>query len=318
MRPAVVVPDDYPPVFTGSAAESRLRAFADVSVFTERGADDPTELARRIGRSVAALNIRAHARFTADVLAACQSLTLISIWGTGTDNVDLAACRDRGVTVTNTPGVNANAVAEHTIGLMLAVMRRIPGMDADLRAGRWARSTVAQLEGKTVGVVGLGAIGRRVAALAAAFGAHPIAFSSTPDEGRAAAAGARAVSIDDLLRESDVVTLHLRLGPATVGFISRDRLASMKPSAFLVNTARGALVDRDALVRALRDARLSAAALDVFHDEPVPPGDPVLALPNVVLTPHVAGNTPEVVAAGLDLAVRNIEAHLGIVGRPVA
>src|SRR5258705_10284859 len=129
MRSKIVVPDDFPSVFTGTAAEAQLRALGDVAIFTERGADQEQELIRRIGGADAVLSLRAYSRFSDRVLAACPSLRLISIWGTGTDNVDLAACHARGVRVVNTPGVNANAVAEHTIALMLAVTRRIPTLD---------------------------------------------------------------------------------------------------------------------------------------------------------------------------------------------
>ena len=132
----IVVPDDFPPALTGSVAEAPLQKLGQVRVFTERGADQEQTLIERIGDAEVALNIRAHARFTDRVLAACPKLRLISIWGAGTDNVDLAACQARGVTVTNTPGVNAHALAEHTIALMLAVTRRIPAMDRDVRASR--------------------------------------------------------------------------------------------------------------------------------------------------------------------------------------
>jgi len=135
----IVVPDDFPPALTGSAAEARLRVLGEATVHTERGADREDELIRRIGDAEAVVNIRAHARFTERVLAACPRLRLVSIWGTGTDNVDLAACRARGIAVTNTPGVNAHAVAEHTLALMLAVTRRIPAMDRDVRGGQWPR-----------------------------------------------------------------------------------------------------------------------------------------------------------------------------------
>lgn len=310
MSVKIVVPDDFPPALTGSPAEARLRSIGEVAVHTERGADQEAELARRIGDAEVVVNIRAHARFTDRVLAGCPRLRLISIWGTGTDNVDLAACRARGVAVTNTPGVNAHAVAEHTLALMLAVTRRIPAMDKDVRAGQWPRGLLVQLEGKTLGLVGLGAIGSRVAVLARAFGMRLLASTYGPDGGRAAALGARHVAVEELLRGSDIVSLHLRLSPATQGFLGRERLALMKPTAFLVNTARGGLVDKTALVEALREGRIAGAALDVFHEEPVPPGDPVLALPNVVLTPHNAGMTREVIDGGLQRAVENIEHFL--------
>jgi phosphoglycerate dehydrogenase-like enzyme len=314
MSPAIVVPDDFPPALTGSAAEPRLRQVGRVAVHTERGADQEAELIRRIGDAEVVINIRAHARFTDRVLAACPRLRLISIWGTGTDNVDLTACRARGVAVTNTPGVNAHAVAEHTVALMLAITRRIPAMDRDTRAAEWPRGLLVQLEGRTAGLIGLGAIGGRVAQLLRPFGVHLLAATYGPDGGRAAAAGARHVPVETLLRDSDIVSLHLRLSDATQGYLGRERLALMKPTAFLVNTARGALVDKAALVDALRDGRLAGAALDVFHEEPIPAGDPILTLPNVVLTPHNGGMTREVIDAGLLRAVENVEHFLA--GRP--
>jgi phosphoglycerate dehydrogenase-like enzyme len=310
----IVVPDDFPPALTGSAAEPRLRAIGDVTVHTERGADQEAELIRRIGDAEVVINIRAHARFTDQVLAGCPRLRLISIWGTGTDNVDLAACRTRGVAVTNTPGVNAHAVAEHTVALMLAITRRIPAMDRDVRAAQWPRGLLVQLESQTVGLIGLGAIGGRVAQLLAPFGVRLLAATYGPDAGRAAAAGARHVPVEALLRESDIVSLYLRLSADTQGYLGRSRLALMKPTAFLVNTARAGLVDKTALVEALREGRMAGAALDVFHEEPIPAGDPILGLANVVLTPHNGGMTREVIDDGLLRAVENIEHFLS--GRP--
>jgi phosphoglycerate dehydrogenase-like enzyme len=260
------------------------------------------------------VNIRAHARFTDRVLAACPALRLISIWGAGTDNVDLAACRARGVTVTNTPGVNAHALAEHTIALMLAITRRIPTMDRDVRAGQWPRGLLTQLEGKTVGLIGLGAIGSRVAVLARPFGLRLLASTFGADNGRAAALGATHVLVEQLLRESDIVSLHLRLSDETTGYLGRERLRLMKPTAFLINTARGGLVDKQALIEALREKRLAGAGLDVFHEEPIPPNDPLLAIPDLVLTPHNGGMTREVIDNGVLRAVENVELFLA--GRP--
>ncbi len=306
----ITVPDDFPPAVTGSTAEARLRALGELTIHTERGADQESELIRRIHNAEVVLNIRAHARFTDRVLQHAPRLRLISIWGTGVDNVDLEAAGRRGVTVTNTPAVNADAVAEHAIALMLAVMRRVPALDRDVRGGQWPRGLLVQARGKTLGLVGLGAIGSRVATIARALGMTVLAWTYRRDDARATAAGARPASLEAVLREADVVSLHLRLSAETRGFLGADRLALMKPAAFLVNTARGALVDKEALVAALRDARLAGAALDVFHEEPVPAGDPVLTLPNVVLTPHNAGMTREVIEAGLHRAVENIEHFL--------
>src|ERR1700733_1400125 len=138
-RPVIVVPDDFPPVLSGTSSGRELRALGDVSIVTERGADREEELIRRIHDADVVVNIRAHARLSAAVLGASPRLRMISVWGTGTDHIDVAACRARGVTVVSTPGVNAHAVAEHTIALMLAVARRIPAMDAAVRSGQWPR-----------------------------------------------------------------------------------------------------------------------------------------------------------------------------------
>lgn len=310
----IVVPDDFPSVFQGSAAQERAKALGDLRVFTERGADDEAELIRRIGDARVAINIRAHARFSDGVFTACPGLKMVSVWGTGTDNIDLHAAGMRGVTVCNTPGVNAFAVAEHALALMLSVGRKIPAIDREMRGGKWPREMLTQLLGKTLGVFGMGTIGGRVAVLGRAIGMDVLAWSARGDEGRIRAAGAKAASKDDILRQADVVSLHVRLADETRGFIGRRELALMKPSAILVNTGRGALVERDALTAALRDRKILGAGLDVFHQEPLAADDPILALPNVVLSPHNAGQTPEVVRDGLLRAVVNVEHFLA--GKP--
>jgi len=310
----IVVPDDFPSVFQGSAAQERAKALGALRVFSERGADQEQELIRRIGDARVAINIRAHARFSDGVFVACPALKLVSVWGTGTDNIDLHAAGMRGVTVCNTPGVNAFAVAEHALTLMLAVARKIPAIDRDMHAGKWPREMLTQLLGKTLGVFGMGTIGSRVAALCRAIGMDVLAWSARGDEGRIRAAGARAATKEDILRLADVVSLHVRLAEDTRGFIGRKELAAMKPTAILVNTGRGALVERDALIAALREGKIQGAGLDVFHQEPLAPDDPILTLPNVVCSPHNAGQTPEVVRDGLLRAVANVEHFLA--GKP--
>jgi len=315
-RPAVQisVPDDFPSVFEGTVAHEQAKRLGDVRVSSARGADDEAELIRRIDRARIAINIRAHARFTEGVFAACRNLEMVSIWGTGTDNIDLDAAGRHGVTVTNTPGTNASAVAEHTLALMLALARRIPRIEREMREGQWPRELLTQLLGKTVGVFGIGTIGARVVALTKAIGMEPLAFSLRGQPERIVALGARPASKEEILKEADVVTLHLRLVPETRGFLGRRELASMKRTALLVNTARGALIERDALLDALAQGRIAGAALDVFHDEPIKPADPLLSRDNVVLSPHNAGQTPEVIRDGLLRAVQNVEAFLA--GRP--
>jgi D-3-phosphoglycerate dehydrogenase len=306
----IVVPDDFPSVFEGTPAHERARALGETRVHTARGADDEAELIRRIGRATIVINIRAHAHFTDAVFAACPSLKMVSVWGTGVDNFDLAAAGRRGLTICNTPGVNAFAVAEHTIALMLAAARRIPRLDREMREGKWPREMLTQCLGKTLGVFGTGKIGARVIAIARALGMTVLGFSARGDAAHVTALGARAATKEEILRESDFVSLHVRLTPETRGFLSRRDLAQMKKGAILINTGRGALVDREALLEALTSGKLAAAGLDVFHEEPLKPNDAFLGLANVVLSPHNAGQTPEVIRDGLLAAVQNVENYL--------
>ncbi len=306
----IVIPDDFPSVFEGSQAHERAKKLGDVAVFSERGADMEQELIRRIGRAEVAINIRAHARFTEGVFTACPALKMVCVWGTGTDNIDLNAAGMRGVTVCNTPGVNAFAVAEHALALMLAVARKVPTLDSEMRKGKWPRELHTQLVGKTLGVFGLGTIGARVAALGKAIGMDVLGWSALGDEARIRKAGATPAAKDEILARADVISLHVRLGTDTRGFIGRREFGLMKPTAILVNTGRGALVDRDALLAALKERKILGAGLDVFHQEPVAPDDPILSLPNVVLSPHNAGQTPEVIRDGLLRAVENVEHYL--------
>jgi glyoxylate reductase len=232
------------------------------------------------------------------------SLRLVANFGVGYDNVDAAACRARGVAVTNTPGVLDAATAELTIGLMLAVRRRVVEGDAVVRESRWDSSRSESsflgrdLSGATLGIVGLGRIGAAVAKRALAFDMRVLFHRRTQVDD----AGYR--ELDDLLREADIVTVHTPLTPATTGLISRERLALLHDGATLVNTARGAIVDEEALVAELVSGRISAG-LDVFAHEPDVP-EALRALPNVVLTPHIGSATVETRAAMTRLVVGNV------------
>jgi D-3-phosphoglycerate dehydrogenase len=302
----IVVPDDNPPVLAETPALDRLRTIGEVRLY-DSDATDPKILAERLREADVALNIRGRTFFTAEVLGVCPRLKLISIWGTGTDNVDLPAAAARGVTVTNTPGANAIAVAEHTVALMLAVAKRLVPADQAMRQGGWPRNLVPQLRGKRLGLVGTGLIGREVAAMARGLGLEVVAWTFHPSARLADSLGLRYVELDELLRTADIVSLHLRATPETRHFLTRARLAMLKPGAILVNTARGALIDEAALVECLQEKRIACAGLDVFEAEPLPAGHPLLGLSNVLLTPHAAGMTPEVIQNGLAMAVENIE-----------
>lgn len=301
----ISIPDDAPPVLAPSAVWPELAAKAELDYHDSLPGTEE-RLIERIGDTELVLNIRSSSKFTARVFEACPRLRLVSLWGTGTDNVDLAAAKQHGVTITNTPGVSAVSIAEHTLALLLAVARRIPQVDAATRRGEWARGQSVELRGKTCGIIGLGAIGTQFARLAAALGMRVIAWTMHSRQ----VPGVEMVELGELYRTSDVVSVHLRLSPETVGFLGAPQLALMKKTAFLINTARGAIVDEPALVDALSCGRIAGAGLDVFTTEPLPAGHPLTKLANVAITPHCAGVTPEALEAGLRMSVENIWAFL--------
>lgn len=247
----------------------------------------------------------------AAALALVPRARIIALHTSGTDNVDLAAAAARGIVVTNVKGVNAAQCAEYSIGLMLAVTRRISEGDRAIRAGRWAADTGSAMDvvGATFGLVGLGQIGREAARRARAFGMRLLCHTRTPDPVLAAELGFAYVPLDTLLAEADVVSLYASLTPETRGLIGATELARMKPGAYLINIARGELVDETALAHALRDGRIAGAALDVFEREPLRES-PLFALENTVLTPHMAGLTRNAMSDAAVLAVRNALAVL--------
>ena len=309
-----VVPDDFPPVYAAHAAQlDPLRERGEVVVHQTRAAS-PAELSERLHGAAFAINVRAYSVFDEPLLATLPDLRLISVQGTGTDNVDLAACTRRGVVVTNCPGAAATSVAELAIGLLLAVARGIAASDRLVRAGTWAHPPSFELRGKVLGIVGLGLIGQEVARLGRAFGMRVVAWSFRDDPARAASVGAETMPLADLLREADVVSIHLRNSSEARGLIGAAQLALMKPSAVLINTARGAIVDEAALLTALRERLIAGAGLDVFVQEPVPAGSAWAEMDNVVLSPHAGGVTAEASARLARLPVDNILAYLA--GRP--
>ncbi len=309
----IVVPDDYPSVFAGSAAEARLREIGDAEIHGSNP-QTPEELLRRVSGADGVINIRAFCKFDANFFSRCRGLRVLSIWGTGTDHVALEAAGAADVIVSNTPGVAAVSVAEHALALMMAAARQIPRNDSAMRAGEWPRGRMTQLSGKTLGLIGLGAIGRQTARIAAGIGMHLIAWTFHPDDDFAAEVGLRFVGLDDLYERADVVSVHVRQSADTVGMVGAEAFSRMGPNTILVNTARGPIVDEGALVSALENGALAAAGLDVFDQEPLPPHHPLGKLENVVLSPHNAGITPEVTEAGLLMAVENIAAALS--GKP--
>jgi phosphoglycerate dehydrogenase-like enzyme len=310
MARRIVIPDDFPPVVSGSPEEGEIRSLGELEIYRSK-AETEDELIARLKESQVVFSTRAFTRLTGRILESCPRLRMISILGTGTDNVDLPSAEELGITVTNTPGTNALAVAEHTVALLFSLARQIPLLDREVRCGRWPRVDMVQLSGKVMGLMGLGAIGKHVARIARGLGMETIAWTRHPSAERAGESGVRFVSREEWVRNSDVLSLHLRLTEETRGFIKKEDFQRMKPSAFLLNTARAALVEPGALYEALRSGKIAGAGLDVFDREPLPADDPLATLPNVVLTAHCSALTPEATRSSLRMAIENVSAFLG-------
>ncbi len=226
-------------------------------------------------------------------LEAADRLRVIARYGAGMDHIDLEAVRSRGIVVTNTPGANSVAVAELTIGLMLALGRHIPDLVAATRQGRWPSAAGVSLRGKTVGLLGLGAIGRQVARRLRSFECRLLAHDPYVSAEIARTLGVELVKLPDLLAQADMVSLHLPLTPQTRGIVDDAFLAQMKPGAYLVNTARGELIDEGALLRSLERGHLKGAALDVLLQEPPPADHPLLRMKQVLVTPHAGAHADD-------------------------
>jgi len=241
--------------------------------------------------------VRALGKVTAHIMDAAPKLAVVARHGAGVENIDVAAATERHIYVVNTPEANAESVAEHCVGMMLALAKRIVVADRALRQGRWnARNTYTgrELLGRTLGLVGMGRIGQRVAAIChAAFQMTLLYYDVTSYPQIETALGARRVALADLMREADIVSVHVPLLSQTRGLIGAQELACMKPTALLLNLARGAVVDEPALLDALQRGSIAGAGLDVFAEEPLPASSPLLRLDNVVVTPHLAAITEE-------------------------
>ena len=290
-------------ILAGHRRES-LEKLGDLKIFYDAPADHQ-EFLKRIDGAHALLVGWA---LPVEVMTQTPTLEILSFTGIGASNfIDLPAAAAQGITVCNCPGYADNTVAEHTLALLLAAARHLPQLDAELRGGRWNQSLDGmELRGKQLGLVGFGGIGRRVFKLARAFGMTVKVWTRNPSEARAREHDVEFVSLDKLLQTSDVISLHVALTDDTIDLIDAGRIKQMKPGSILINTARGEVVEETALVDALRDGHLKAAGLDVYQQDPLPVEHPLLKLDNVVLSPHVAYNTPEAGDAIYEIAVENI------------
>lgn len=312
-RVRIVIPGDDPPMIAGSPQLERLRQVADVVLFDTRPEGDEQKVARAAEAEIL-LNSRGLVRWPGSVLRRLPRLRMIACCAVGFDCIDMPAARELGIVVCNVPGRTAGIIAEHALALLLATARRVAWTTAEMKQGRWPSEYLVSLAGKRLGVIGTGNIGCALIRLARAIGMEVVAWSFHPEQEKAQTLGFRYVELAELLRTSDAVSLHLKLTDDSRHLIDARALEQMKPGALLINTARGAVVDQDALVAALQSGKLGGAGLDVFRTEPLPADDPLLQYPQVVLTPHAADQMPEGMEALCQGAVENVLAFLA--GRP--
>jgi len=291
-NPVVVIPGDDPPQLQGSPHLERLKSQGEVILHADR---PPTveDQVRRASNAVCMINSRGAVKWPGEVLRRLTRLKMITACGIGTDAIDLGAARELGIVVCNLPGQTAPVVAEHALGLMLAVAKRAWFQTNELKSGRWTSRDNIYLRGKMLGLVGAGSIAAELARLGKAIGMEVLAWTFHPFPERAAKLGVTFVSLEELLSRSDVVSLHVRLTEESRGLIGAEQIRRMKRGAMLINTARGPVVESAALVNALNSGQLGGAGIDVFDDEPIAAGHPLLACQQVVLTPHNADQTPE-------------------------
>ena len=309
----VAVLDDYQGVALDMADWDSLPADAEVRFFSDH-LDDVEAVAERLREFEVVVAMRERTPFPRELLERLPRLELLVTTGSRNAAIDVEAARELGAIVCGT-GSLGYATAELTWGLILALARQIPREDRAVREGGWQVSLGRGLRGRTLGVLGLGNLGTRVAAIGAAFGMEIAAWSSNLTAERAREAGASLAAKDELLARSDVVTIHLKLSERTRGLIGAPELEAMRPTAYLVNTSRGPIVDEDALVAALEAGAIAGAGLDTFDREPLPPDHPLRRLPNTVLTPHMGYVIEEGYRGYYGDAVEDIAAFLA--GSPI-
>jgi phosphoglycerate dehydrogenase-like enzyme len=309
----IAILDDYQGVALQSADWSPLTAKAQITVFRDHLVN-PAALVERLKPFDVLCVMRERTPLTRAILEQLPQLKLIASTGSRNASIDLAAANERGITVCNT-GYSSHGAVEMTWALILALLRNIPAEFASVQSGQWQMSVGGDLDGKTIGLVGLGNIGAKIAMIAHAFGMKIVAWSQNLTRESAEKHGAILVSKDELFRTADIVTVHLVLGPRTKGIVGAAELGLMKPTAYLINTSRGPLVDEGALIKALENRAIAGAALDVYEIEPLPASHPFRSLDRLLATPHIGFVTEETYKIFYRDTVENVVAWLN--GTPV-
>lgn len=285
-------------------ARKLLEDFADEIIYNEHGRplepDEVKKMLAGVDGYIAGLDY-----ITDEALSNVDSLKVISRYGAGVDRVDLKAAKDKGITVTNTPGTNSVAVCELAFALMLCLARAVPRLDSAVKSGQWPRNNGVELKGKTLGIVGFGAIGKNLAVRAKAFGMKVAAYDPYFDREFAQSSGVVQFSLDGVIKSADFLSLHVPLNENTMHMIGKEQIAAMKQGAYIINTARGGLVDEAAAAAAIKSGKLGGIGLDAYEVEPVT-DSPLLGLDNVVMTPHTGAHTNEAISGMGMMSVRNL------------
>ena len=296
----IVIPDDYPPVFLDSSAINRLRHVQNISltIYNDRK-NSPEELVKKIKNAHTLILTRSNTIINLEVLEATRdSLKHIAILGTAIDNIDTDWTDINNTLISSTPDTHVESVAEHALALMLSLAKRIPQMDQRVRNGEWPRSNIMLLRGKTLGIIGTGRVGETLKNIAEGIGMKVLTYSIQDTD-------VVSKSFQTILKSSDFISLHARLNQNTKHLIGSVELSLMKPTAFLINTARGSLINEKDLIIALENSTISGAALDVFEEEPLN-NSKLTKLSNIILSPHIAGSTEESLSITLNQVIDSV------------
>jgi D-3-phosphoglycerate dehydrogenase len=296
-------------IFLEKEHMEKLHALGDLEVFKEPS-KTPDELKERI--ETADVVIVGWSDLTRDIIQSCKKLRMVSIWATTCHYADLKAAAEKGIVVTHVPSYAMEAVAEHTFALLLAAVRKLPSADKHVRKGGfdWRPFGGVELHGKTLGIIGTGSIGCRVAEIAKAFNMRILAYDKYPNVKRAEEIGMKYVDLYTLLKESDVITLHVTLTSETERLIGRKEIETMKHGSVIINTSQGKVIDEKALINALKSGKISFAGLDVFAEEPPAKDNPLFKLDNTMLSPHVGFHTVEAAKRCTDICIDNVAKFL--------
>lgn len=296
-------------VFLEKEHVEKLRTLGDLEVFKEPS-KTPDELKERI--ETADVVIVGWSDLTRDIIQSSKKLRMVSIWATTCHYADLKAAAEKGIVVTHVPSYAMEAVAEHTFALLLAAVRKLPSADKHVRKGGfdWRPFGGVELHGKTLGIIGTGSIGCRVAEIAKAFNMRILAYDKYPSVKRAEEIGMKYVDLHTLLKESDVITLHVTLTSETERLIGRKEIETMKHGSVIINTSQGKVIDEKALINALKSGKISFAGLDVFAEEPPAKDNPLFKLDNTMLSPHVGFHTVEAAKRCTDICIDNVAKFL--------